>query len=101
MAAMEAQERSAHMDTTVLMKQLVRQMKILNFWITVFGTLMLTALVITGLLVWQLVSFVNTTNQRLDNIRATTLDSLNVSKKTCDSSGELGSWLRDHTGLCS
>lgn len=83
-----------------LLRQLVRQMKIMNFWITLFGSLFLVALVVAGVLLWQLVSFVNMTNQRLDSMKTQAADSLNVKKQACEGQGSLSNWLRNSTNAC-
>lgn len=83
-----------------LTKQLVRQMKILNFWVTLFGSLFVIAIVIIGFLLWQVVSFVNQTNQKIDEVRQATADSLNVSKKACETEGDVAEWLKNTTGIC-
>jgi len=83
-----------------LTKQLVCQMKILNFWVTLFGSLFVVAIVIIGFLLWQVVSFVNQTNQKIDEVRQATADSLNVSKKACETGGDVTEWLKNTTGIC-
>jgi maltodextrin utilization protein YvdJ len=83
-----------------LLRQLVRQMKIMNFWITLFGSLFLVALVVAGVLLWQLVSFVNMTNQRLDSMKTQAADSLNVKRQACEGQGSFSSWLRNSTNAC-
>ena len=67
----------------VLLKQLVRQMKILNFWITFFGTLFLITLLIGGILLFKIVIFVHHTEQSIQNLEQKTSDSLNAQKQIC------------------
>ena len=45
----------------VLVRQLVRQLKIINFWITLFGTVIVVALIVLGILVFKVATFVRTT----------------------------------------
>lgn len=87
------------MNNEVLLKQVVRQMKIINFWITLFGSLFLVALLIAGFLLWQLVSFIGETNRKIDAAKSGVSDSLNVKKQSCDNS-TIGSWLKQNTDMC-
>lgn len=83
-----------------LAKQLIRQMKIMNFWITFFGSIVVVSLVIAGFLLWQVVTFMNDTNRKIDTIRTEVGDSLDVKKKTCDTSSSFGRWLEQNTDIC-
>lgn len=83
-----------------LLKQLVRQMKIMNFWITLFGSLFLVAILVAGFLLWQLVTFINETNHKIDAIKTQTSDSLNVKKQACEGTNEFSKWLQRSTEAC-
>lgn len=83
-----------------LLKQLVRQMKIMNFWITLFGSLFLVAILVAGFLLWQLVTFINETNRKIDTIKTQTSDSLNVKKQACEGSNDFSKWLQHSTEAC-
>lgn len=83
-----------------LLKQLVRQMKIMNFWISMFGSLFLIALVIAGFLLWQLVAFVQDTNRKIESVKNTTTDSLNVKKQACSGGNDFSKWLQSNTEAC-
>ena len=89
------------MNNEVLMKQLVRQMKIMNFWVSLFGSMIVVGMVIAAFLLWQVVSFVNETNKKIDAVRTSTADSLNVSKKACEGTDDFSKWLQKNSGLCS
>ena len=69
----------------VLLKQIVRQLKLLNFWIAAFGTLVLVALVITGIILYKLVTFANESVQGLNNVQQQAKDSLDIKSKLCGS----------------
>lgn len=86
------------MDEAV-QKQLVRQLKILNFWITVFGTLILAALVVLGILVYKVVTFVNDTNKKIETFTSQTKETLDFKSQVCKSDG-LGGFLQGNTELC-
>lgn len=83
-------------DSTDLQRQLLRQLKVMNFWISLFGTLLLVCLGIMLYLIFQIVGFVNDTNQRISEVR----DNLDVQSRACESDNSFGGWLRDSTDLC-
>ena len=82
----------------LLLKQLVRQLRLLNIWITVFGTLILVTLIVLGILVFKVVSFVNDTNKNIETITTQTKESLDFKAKACNSDSL--SFIKDSTGLC-
>lgn len=88
------------MHNEELLKQLVRQMKIMNFWVTFFGVLALTALTISGFLLWQIVTFIGDTNRKIDELQTSARDSLNVQKQTCESDNAFSRWLAENTDAC-
>lgn len=83
----------------LLLKQLVRQLKIMNVWISVFGTLIVVTLIILGILVFKVVSFVNDTNKKIDTIGTQAKQSLDFKQKACNSD-TLGSLLKTKTDVC-
>lgn len=83
----------------VLLKQLVRQMKILNIWISVFGTLILVAMIICLYLVFRVVTFVQDTSNKLNSIQENTQNTLNVQKQLC-SSDNISDFLKNRSDYC-
>lgn len=83
----------------ILLRQLVRQLKILNVWITVFGSLVLIVLIILGVLIFKMVMFVHATEQRLADIQTKTAQTLDVQSKICKSD-TLSSLLNKSTDYC-
>ncbi len=79
-----------------LQKQLVRQLKILNFWITLFGSIIVISLIIMGFLVYKVVSFTNSTRNEISDLKS----SLNVTNKVCEGDGSLTGFLQDKTSIC-
>lgn len=71
------------MDNEVLLKQLVRQMKLLNFWVTFFGVLFIAALAVAGFMLYKMVTFVHQTEQRLESIQTKTSQTLDVQNQVC------------------
>jgi heme/copper-type cytochrome/quinol oxidase subunit 2 len=69
-----------------LTKQLVRQLKIINFWITLFGTIIVATLLVLGFLVFKVVTFVRNTEQQVAELRNKTTQTLNVKDDLCKKS---------------
>lgn len=78
-----------------LLHQLVRQMKILNFFIASFGVLILASIIVIGFLLWQVITFVQDVNQRVENTR----EQLNVRQQACENE-RLGNFLQRNSDLC-
>ena len=77
-----------------LTKQLVRQLKIINFWITLFGSIIVITLLILGYLVFKVVTFVHSTEQKVSDLQKKTTQTLNVKDDLCNNS------LLKGTGYC-
>lgn len=75
----------------VLVRQLVRQLKIINFWITLFGTVIVAALIVLGILVFKVATFVRTTEQKVSDLQQKTVNTLNVKDDICKNSVLSGS----------
>lgn len=82
-----------------LAKQLVRQLRILNLWITIFGTLILATLAVLGYFVFKIVTFVNDTNTKVENLTSQTKETLDFNARFCDSES-VGGFLRGNTDAC-
>ena len=72
-----------------LQKQLIRQLKLLNFWITLFGSLLVVGLIIVGFFLFQVVSAVQTTADRIQNLQQETAERLDVKSQLCEGSNFL------------
>ena len=86
------------MDEIVL-RGLTRQLKILNIWITIFGSLILVALIICIILVVRVFMFVNETQDRITNLQEKAESSLNVKQQLCDTNS-VGSLLEKRSEIC-
>jgi hypothetical protein len=82
-----------------LLRQLTRQLKILNFWITVVGTLILASIIVCIILLFKVVTFVQNTADRVTSIQNSTKNNLNVQKQLCESKN-IGSLLQDRSSIC-
>lgn len=83
----------------ILLKQLIRQLKIMNFWISVYGALILVVLAVMGYMVYRVVTFVNDTNKKIDSITTQTKESLDFKSKVCNSDS-IGELLTNQTDIC-
>lgn len=83
-----------------LLAQLTRQLKILNFWITIFGSLILVSFIIIIFLLFKVVSFVQDTSQKVSDLQEKTSSTLNVKQQLCDSKS-LTDFLQDKSELCT
>lgn len=72
-------------------KQLTRQLKIINFWITFFGTIIVVTLIVVGFFIFKMVMFVRSTEQKITNIQSQTSQTLNVKDDICGNSLFAGS----------
>jgi hypothetical protein len=83
----------------LLVTQLIKQLKILNFWIRLFGILVLVSLVILGVLLYKIVTFVNDTQQKIIDIQQKTSQTLDVQQRLCDT--KTGNVLLQKTDVCN
>lgn len=80
-------------------QQLLRQLKILNFWITTFGILLLLALGIIGFFLYQTAVFVKKTSDNVTDFKQSTSQNLDVKTQACQDNGTLGQFLKSNN-LC-
>ena len=80
-------------------KQLLKQLKILNFWITTFGVLFLLVLGIIGFFMYQTAMFVRDTSQRVSNFQQSTTESIDVKSQVCNKDDSLAQFLKSNN-LC-
>ncbi len=77
-----------------LQKQLIRQLKILNFWITTLGVLLLGGLIAVAFLLFQIISAVQSTADRIQNLQDETSKRLDVQQQLCQGNSNLSGFLR-------
>jgi hypothetical protein len=71
-----------------LIKALTRQMRILNFWVTIYGTIILVVLIFLSVTLFRVVSYVNNLNKKVES-------SLDVKTKICSNDSGLANILQD------
>lgn len=65
-------------------RQLTRQLKVINFWITFFGTIIVVTLLILGFFIFKMVMFVRSTEEKITKIQTQTSQTLNVKDDICN-----------------
>jgi sensor histidine kinase regulating citrate/malate metabolism len=83
----------------MLQRQLVRQLKLLNFWITTVGILILAAIIVCIILLIKVVTFVHHTESQLSDLQQKTTQSLNVKQKLC-SNQSITDFLQNKSDVC-
>jgi len=67
-------------------RQLTRQLKIINFWITFFGTIIVVTLLVLGFFIFKMVLFARSTEEKITKIQTQTTQTLNVKDDLCGNS---------------
>lgn len=83
-----------------LEKQLIRQLKILNTWITIFGTLMLIILGIIGFFLYQTAMFVKTSSDKLTDFQKQTSQQLDIKSRVCSGNDSFANFVKS-AGACN
>ncbi len=83
----------------ILLKQIVRQLKLLNIWISLFGTLILISLIIAGVVLFKLITFANESLNDINSFQDKAQQSLDVKQQLCKNDNG-GSVLRKTTNIC-
>lgn len=82
-----------------LQKQLVRQLKLLNFWVSTFGVLILLCIGIVGFFVFKTVMYVKDTTDKLTTVQQQATDKLDIKKQVCGGSDAFAEFVKS-TGAC-
>ena len=83
-----------------LAKQLVKQLKILNFWVTSLGVLLLAGLVVIGILLFQVISFVRDTSHNITNFTTSTQQKLDLKTQACAGNDSFSTFIKSKTDVC-
>ncbi len=83
-----------------LQKQLIKQLKVLNFWIRFFGSLVLITLLIMGFLVFKLVWFVKQTNDKFTSLQQQTAEKLDIKSQVCSGTNSFSEFIQKSTNAC-
>lgn len=83
-----------------LQRQMIRQLKILNFWITTLGILTIVGLAIVAYMLYQVMAFAQRASNNIQQFQQSTSQQFNVRDQACDQEGSVGEYLRNQTKLC-
>jgi hypothetical protein len=81
-------------------RKLLRQLKLLNFWISTFGVLLLVTLGIIGFLMFQAVMFMKSTGDKITNFQETTTEKLDVKSQVCNGTDSFSAFIKSNTDAC-
>jgi hypothetical protein len=70
-----------------LIKALTKQMKILNFWVSIYGTIILIILIFLSITLFRVVSYMNNLNKKVES-------SLDVKSKVCSDQDKISGLLK-------
>lgn len=83
----------------VLIKQLTRQLKILNIWVSIVGLTLLAAIAVCLYLLFKVYTFVESTQNRIGDLQEKTESSLNVQQRLCENRS-ITNLLENRSELC-
>jgi predicted PurR-regulated permease PerM len=87
------------MEQEVLLRKIRRQLRWLNVVLSFFGILILVGFIISGILLYKLVTFTHNAESKIDNLQSKATQSLDVQKQACDNS-ELSTLLKSANISC-
>lgn len=82
----------------LLIRQLTRQLRILNIWLTFLGVIFIVGFVILGILIYKVLSFTHDVSNKFTSLQKTE-QSLNIQKQACSNSS-ISSFLQKNTSIC-
>lgn len=77
-------------------KQLVKQLKRLNFWVTTFGVIFVVSLATIGFILFQIIFFVKGVGDKVSGVGS----SLNVQQQACTGDNAFANFLRKNN-MCN
>lgn len=83
----------------VIIKQLTRQLRVLNIWLTFLGVVMIVGFVILGILIYKVLSFTHDVSNKFTTLQQKTEQSVNIQKQLCDIKN-IGTFLHKETTVC-
>ena len=64
-------------------RQILRQQKIMNFWLAFFGSLIILSLLVVGFFMFQAFMFLRNAEQKINTIQNQTTQTLDVKSDLC------------------
>ncbi len=84
----------------VLARQLLRQMKIIKALLTFFTLLFITSLVVAGIVMYKVVTFVNDTSRQINDLQQKAGQTLDVQGQLCNNP-TVTALLPDKSAVCN
>jgi predicted PurR-regulated permease PerM len=84
----------------VRLKQLTRQLKLLNIWISIFGVLFLAGFVVMGIFIYKVVTLTDNVSNKFDNLQQKTEQTLDLQKQICQTK-TAATLLQKATDICN
>ena len=81
-------------------KQLLQQLKIIKFWMTLFGTLFFVTILIISYLLFRVFTFVKNTSDSVDKIKGQA-SSLNIKNQVCEGTTGFSDLVKNKTDACN
>lgn len=81
----------------VLARKLLRQIKLLNFFLVFFAAIFLVVFAVAGVFAYKAVQEVRDARESITSVR----ESVQVKNQLCDSSSSLAALLQEQTDVCS
>lgn len=81
-------------------RQLVRQLKVLNFWITSIGVVVIIGLIVIGVLLFQAISFIRDTKDSVTNFTTSTQQKLDLKSQACAGTDSFSTFIKSKTDVC-
>ena len=84
-----------------LAKQLTRQLRLLNFWITFFGVIILASLAVSGYFMYRAYTYVKKAESSLTSLQQKAQLNVDVQDKLCNSKSSFSGLIKEQSTLCN
>ena len=85
----------------VILKQLTRQLKLLNFWVSFFGILFLICFAVAGYFAYKAVTEVRKVESSLTSSQQSLEQNINLKNNLCNSSTGVSALIKKQTSVCN
>lgn len=83
-----------------LQRRLVRQLRLLNTWIGIFGLIIAAVLIVFVFFIYTAVTYVHDASTSISNIQTKTDNALDLQKQLCSGSSTFNSLIKNQTDVC-
>ncbi len=83
-----------------LQRRILRQLRILNFWIASTVVLLLLTLGLLAFMAYRALGFINETRQQIQRMQQQTQEAVDLQAKLCGGGGSVAALLRESTDIC-